>query len=186
MMNLKNKCAITVLLILAFSVISCFQNNNREKYEANNTPPANNAELKEALIHQNRQLIREEIEHIDAYADRHGLQLDTTSTGLRYLLIERTNGKKAKLLSDVTISYKAELLDGKFCYSSDSSGKASFILGQSNQPSGLQEGLLLLHEGEKAIMIIPSYLAYGVTGDGVCIPGSASILYTVKLEKVTY
>ena len=62
----------------------------------------------------------------------------------------------------------------------------SFILGQSNQPSGLQEGLLLMHEGEKAIMIIPSYLAYGVTGDGVCIPGSSSILYTVKLEKVVY
>lgn len=183
-MNLKINWTPIVFLSALF-LMACHQNTNREKYET--TPgPQNNEELREALIHQNRQLIREEIDHIDAYADRHGLELDTTSTGLRYLFIERSAGKQAKLMSDVTISYKAELLDGKFCYASDSTGKLSFILGQSNQPSGLQEGLLLMREGEKAMMIIPSYLAYGVTGDGVCIPGSTSILYTVKLEKVTY
>lgn len=164
--------------------VACHQNSNREKYAATTPSAAEKEELKEALIHQNRQLIREEIEHIDAYADRHGLSLDTTSTGLRYMMIERTNGKPVKLMNEVTISYKAELLDGKFCYSSDSTGSLSFVVGQSNQPSGLQEGLLLMKEGEKAFMIVPSYLAYGVTGDGVCVPGSSSVVYTVKLDKV--
>jgi hypothetical protein len=33
-------------------------------------------------------------------------------------------------------------------------------------------------------MIVPSYLAYGVSGDGQCIPGSSSIFYSVKVERV--
>ena len=100
-------------------------------------------------------------------------------------IIEKTNGRPARLMNDVTISYKAELLDGKFCYSSDSSGVLSFTLGQSTQPSGLQEGLLKMKEGERAIMIVPSFLAYGITGDAICIPGSSSIVYQLKLEKVS-
>jgi FKBP-type peptidyl-prolyl cis-trans isomerase FkpA len=172
------------ILLFAWVIIAgCHQGNNREKY----TPPApaSKEDLKEALIHQNRQLIREEMEHINAYEERHGLAMDTTSTGLHYLITEKTMGRKAGLMKDVTISYKAGLLDGSVCYSSDSAGLLTFTLGQSNQPSGLQEGLLLMREGEKAMMIVPSYLAYGVTGDGVCVPGSSSVIFHVKLEKVT-
>lgn len=173
-------CMLSVLVLLA---VACHQRENREKYAP--ASPVSREELKEALIHQNRQLIREEMELINAYEERLGLAMDTTSTGLHYMITERTVGKKAGLMKEVTISYTAGLLDGSRCYSSDSTGLLRFTLGQSNQPSGLQEGLLLMKEGEKAMMIVPSYLAYGVTGDGVCVPGSASVLFTVKLEKVS-
>ncbi len=145
----------------------------------------NSQELKESLIQQNRQLIAEEIEMIDAYVERHGLKLDTTSTGLRFKILEITEGREVRLMKDVTLSYTASLLNGDLCYSSDSSGQLTFTIGQSNQPGGLQEGVLKMKEGEKAIFIVPSYLAYGITGDGICIPGSSSILYRVKLEKVS-
>lgn len=184
-LHMKNRSLIKAgaCIFLYALTAGCHQGNNREKY----TPPApvSKEDLREALIHQNRQLIREEMESINAYEERHGLDMDTTSTGLHYLITEKTVGRKAGLMKDITISYKAGLLDGSVCYSSDSSGLLTFTLGQSNQPSGLQEGLLLMREGEKAMMIVPSYLAYGVTGDGVCVPGSASVIFHVKLEKVT-
>ena len=173
------------LLLMTMIVLSSCRQNTGNKEVPSAYQPAPKEELREALIHQNKQLIREEMELIDAYTERNGLDLDTTSTGLRIKIIEKTNGRPARLMNDVTISYKAELLDGKFCYSSDSSGVLSFTLGQSTQPSGLQEGLLKMKEGERAIMIVPSFLAYGITGDAICIPGSSSIVYQLKLEKVS-
>lgn len=165
------------------SVYSCGPSKTEKEKTVAQEP--NSQELKESLIQQNRQLIAEEIEMIDAYVERNGLKLDTTSTGLRYKILEKTKGREVRLMKDVTLSYNASLLNGDLCYSSDSSGQLSFTIGQSNQPSGLQEGVLKMKEGEKAIFIIPSYLAYGITGDGICIPGSSSILYRVKLEKVS-
>ena len=165
------------------SANSCGPSSTEREKVAPQQP--NSQELKESLIQQNRQLIAEEIEMIDAYVERHGLKLDTTSTGLRYKILEKTEGKEVRLMKDVTLSYTASLLNGDLCYSSDTSGQLSFTIGQSNQPSGLQEGILKMREGEKAIFIVPSYLGYGITGDGICIPGSSSIFYRVKLEKVS-
>ena len=141
--------------------------------------------FREALISQNRQLVLEEMRSIDAYASRLGLVMDTTSTGLRILVtVRKPGGKKTGLMRDVTITYTLKLTDGTLCASSDSSGPLTFTLGQSAEPSGLQEGLLKMREGEEAIMIVPSFLAFGITGDGHCIPGSSSIIYKVKIEKV--
>ncbi|MBK9637662.1 MAG: FKBP-type peptidyl-prolyl cis-trans isomerase [Bacteroidetes bacterium] len=178
-----NKPTNLLLLLIQLSIISCGPSTT-EREKVNSQQP-NSQDLKESLIQQNRQLIAEEIELIDAYVERHGLALDTTSTGLRYKIVEKTQGREVRLMKDVTISYTASLLNGDLCYSSDSSGQLSFTIGQSNQPSGLQEGILKMKEGEKAIFIVPSYLGYGITGDGICIPGSTSILYNVKLEKVS-
>lgn len=173
-----------LILIVALSCFVSCRPSSPDK-EKSAPDPQNTQEFKDALIEQNRQLISEEIELIDAYEERYGLNLDTTSTGLRYKILEKTNGREVRLMKDVTLSYTISLLDGNFCYSSDSSGLLSFTLGQANQPSGLQEGLLKMKEGERAIFIVPSYLGYGITGDGTCIPGSSSILYHIKLEKVS-
>ncbi|MBK7964225.1 MAG: FKBP-type peptidyl-prolyl cis-trans isomerase [Bacteroidetes bacterium] len=172
-----------ILLFASSSIISCRPSSEDQERSAQERP--NSRELNDALIQQNRQLIAEEIELIDAYVDRNGLVMDTTSTGLRYKILEKTNGREVRLMKDITLSYSVSLLNGNLCYSSDSSGFLSFTIGQSNQPSGLQEGLLKMKEGELAIFIVPSYLGYGITGDGICIPGSSSILYHVKLEKVS-
>jgi FKBP-type peptidyl-prolyl cis-trans isomerase len=179
---MKSHSAFILFLIIAFC-ISC---NNSHEGNSNKPKVQQNAqELKDALIAQNRQLISEEIELISAYEERYGLNMDTTSTGLRYKILKKTNGREVRLMKDVTFSYTVSLLNGDLCYSSDSSGVLKITIGQSNQPGGLQEGLLKMKEGEQAIFIVPSYLAYGITGDGICIPGSSSILYNVKIETVS-
>jgi len=45
----------------------------------------------------------------------------------------------------------------------------------------LEEGLLLLHQGDKAKFIIPSHLAYGLLGDQKQIPPGATLVYDVEL-----
>lgn len=173
--------------IMALALCMIFACESKRPMHVQGKAPAEKRmeEFREALISQNRQLIREEMLSISAYAIRKGMNMDSTSTGLRYLFIARNPaGKKTGLMKDVTIAYSMELLDGTPCYSSDSSGLLTFTLGQSNEPSGLQEGLLRMREGEEAVLIVPSFLAYGVTGDGNRVPGSSSIVYRLKLEKV--
>jgi len=172
------------ILFFCFLMVGMACQQKQHSKKETHSIDQNSTEFKERLIQQNRQLISEEIELIDAYIERYGLKMDTTSTGLRYKIENRTTGKEVRLMNDVSISYSVSLLNGSLCYSSDSSGLLTFTIGQSNQPSGLQEGLLKLREGESAMFIIPSYLAYGVSGDGICVPGSSSLLFKVKLEKI--
>ncbi|CAN5646230.1 hypothetical protein BH11BAC2_BH11BAC2_26570 [soil metagenome] len=142
------------------------------------------AQMKEDLINQNKKMIQVEMEQIDSYIDRNGLKMQTTETGLHYMIITEGKGPQPKIMTSVAINYRIQLLDGSYVYSSDSSGVLSLVVGQSSEPSGLQEGLLKLKEGSKALIIVPSYLAYGITGDGDRIGGSQSLIYQVELIKV--
>ena len=81
----------------------------------------------------------------------------------------------------MTLKYKIELLDGTYCYSSDSSGVLQIKIGQSDEPTGLQEVLQLIPRGSIAKVIIPSYLAYGLSGDGNKIGSGASLVYDIAI-----
>jgi len=55
---------------------------------------------------------------------------------------------------------------------------------KSSVETGLHEGVKLMHVGEKATMILPSHLAYGLIGDEKRIPPRASVLYELELLSV--
>ena len=84
----------------------------------------------------------------------------------------------------VTLAYDVSLLDGTHCYGSDSLGFKQFRVGQGGVESGLEEGILMLNKGSKAIFIMPPHLAHGLTGDGDQIPARSVIVYHVELIKV--
>ncbi|WP_240543597.1 FKBP-type peptidyl-prolyl cis-trans isomerase [Spirosoma foliorum] len=50
--------------------------------------------------------------------------------------------------------------------------------------AGVEEGLLLMHEGDKAILLMPSILAFGDVGssDGV-VPGNTPVRYDITLNR---
>jgi FKBP-type peptidyl-prolyl cis-trans isomerase len=176
---------IRSLLFFCLSItLLIFSACDGQQQPVNNQKMQDPSQLKEALINSNKQWMREEVERIDAYIERKEYSMKATPTGVRIMLISEGNGVKPKLLSDVNLKYNIELLDGSYLYSSDSSGVLTFTLGQSDEPSGLQEALLELKEGDKALVIVPSYLAYGLTGDGDKISGGQSLVYTLELLKV--
>ena len=83
-----------------------------------------------------------------------------------------------------TINYSISLLDGTECYNSDDSGPRQFKIGQGGVESGLEEGILFMHEGDKARFIMPPHLAHGLLGDNHKIPARAIIIYEVELIKL--
>ncbi len=128
----------------------------------------------------NRKLLRQEKREIDAYIKAKHWKMKESGTGLRYQIISKGNGEKAHMGQIAKIRYSVKLFDGQQIYS----GIKSFKIGYSGVESGLEEGILLLKKGDEAKFILPSHLAYGLSGDGDKIPPHTPIIYYVKLLKL--
>jgi FKBP-type peptidyl-prolyl cis-trans isomerase len=133
------------------------------------------------LLRVNRFLVKKDIELIRSYASRRGWEMEVSETGLFYEIYEHTEGKPAKKGMRVRIAYRVSLLDGTLCYSSDRDGEKIFVLGKSQEISGLEQGVEMMREGEKGRFIIPPHLAYGLLGDEKRIPARSIIVYEVEL-----
>ena len=59
-----------------------------------------------------------------------------------------------------------------------------FTVGVGQVIAGWDEGILLLHEGDKARLVIPSELAYDSRGAGGVIPPHAPRIVDVELVSV--
>jgi peptidylprolyl isomerase len=136
------------------------------KSDIEKKPPAPTVS-QEDLIRRQKEVTRIENEDIESYIRRRNLTMLSTETGLRYQITREGSGDRMAADGDkVRISYRIGLLDGSTVYSSDSTGNLEFVVGKSDFASGLQEGIRLMKTGDEAILIVPSHLAYGLTGDG--------------------
>jgi FKBP-type peptidyl-prolyl cis-trans isomerase FkpA len=137
--------------------------------------------FQDKLIEANKMYVKKESDEIDQYVAHRGWQMTTTGTGLRYMIIKKGTGKLADDAQRAMVNFKISLLDGTLCYSSDSTGAKEFLIGQDDVESGIHEGIKYMHVGDKAILILPSHLAHGLTGDAIKIPPHASIIYELEL-----
>lgn len=140
--------------------------------------------LKTPLINVNKQLVKSEDEQIHDFIKRYGWDMDETGTGLRYLVYKKGNGTKAETGKTAKINFEVKLITGDICYTSKDDGAKEFVIGKSNEISGLEEGILLMKEGDKAKFIIPSHLAFGLHGDEDKIPKRATLIYDVELLEI--
>lgn len=140
--------------------------------------------LKEKLVRANKEYYGNEDEAINDFVSRMGYNMQKTQRGVRYHIFNKNNGTLIKEKQKVEIKYVAKLLDGTLCYTSDSTGNLEFEIGKTDLPVGLQEGLLQMSKGEKAILVSPSNLGYGLTGDGAAIPSNAVLVYEVEVVEV--
>lgn len=141
---------------------------------------------KESLIKVNKGMMRGLSEDIQAYCDRHGYTMNMTSTGLRFMVYDSSGvGPHATTDDLVTVNYTVSLLNGDRIYSSDEEGALDLIIDRSEIATGFQEGLKHMSEGDKAIMIIPAHLAYGITGDGEKIGHYKAIVVDTELIKIS-
>ncbi|MBI2967344.1 MAG: FKBP-type peptidyl-prolyl cis-trans isomerase [Bacteroidetes bacterium] len=161
-----------ILIIVVF--LSC--TDSRDTVKKNQNPAA----LKEPLIKINKITTEDKSTEIERYIERHGLNMETSGTGLRFSILCVAQGKKPENGNFVKIRYSVSLLNGQLCYE----GTKEFTLGFSDIESGLTEGILLLHQGDKSKFILPPHLAHGVSGDNDCIPPNAVIMYDVELLEV--
>lgn len=106
----------------------------------------------------------------------------TTKTGLQYEELVAGKGERPKKESIVMIHYKGTLVDGT-PFDSTYERQTPAHLSMVNVIDGLQEGLMLMKEGEKARLVIPSDLAYG-NADVQAIPAGSTVVFEVELLKV--
>lgn len=171
---MKTLCKYLILMLLLVS-FSCD--------EKNPTPsqPITKGEMKSSMEKANRYLLNEEAEDIENYVKRHGLNMTTTGTGLRYQILKQGSEQKIEKGEVVTLEYELHSIAGDLIYSSENDGVKSFIVGEGTVESGLDEAMTYLHRGDVAKLIIPFHLGYGLHGDDNRIPEYATLVYTIKI-----
>jgi FKBP-type peptidyl-prolyl cis-trans isomerase len=162
-------------MLLLFSVFSC------EEKPQHQPAPISKSEMKNSMETANRYLLNEEEEDIANYIKRHGLEVTSTGTGLRYKILKQGSEKRIEKGEKVTLEYELGSIAGDLFYSSEKDGVKSFVVGEGGVESGLDEAMTYLHWGDQAKLIIPFHLAYGLHGDDNRIPEYATLVYTIKV-----
>ncbi len=142
-------------------------------------------EYKELQDQRAEEQVQKDAELIEKYLADSGIVAQSTPSGLRYVIIEEGTGQQAQPGDTVTVQYTGYLMDGtKFDSSYDRNKPFVFNLGRGMVIPGWDEGIALLKEGGKAILFIPSRLAYGDRGAGRVIPPNSVLKFEVELIKV--
>lgn len=171
---MKTLCKYLILMLLLVS-FSCDEKNPKP------SQPVTKGEMKSSMEKANRYLLNEEAEDIENYVKRHGLNMTTTGTGLRYQILKKGSEQKIEKGEVVTLEYELHSIAGDLIYSSENDGVKSFIVGEGTVESGLDEAMTYLHRGDVAKLIIPFHLGYGLHGDDNRIPEYATLVYTIKI-----
>src|SRR5690606_12903856 len=125
-------------------------------------------------------------------------QPEKTESGLQYVITEEGTGQKANVGDTVEVHYTGRLLNGKVFDTSvkEEAEKANIFnamrpyepmkiaVGEGSVIPGWDEGLVLLPQGSKATLIIPSNLAYGEQGAPGAIPPYSPLAFDVEIVDV--
>ena len=122
---------------------------------------------------------------LQEYIKKNNLSVQKTPSGVYYQVLKPGTGPKPNPGQTVSVNYNGTLLSGKLFDSSDKQGKPiDFPLGQGAVIPGWDEGIALLNKGSKAVLLIPSSLAYGTRGAGADIPANAPLRFEVELVDI--
>jgi FKBP-type peptidyl-prolyl cis-trans isomerase len=131
---------------------------------------------------------------IDAYLDtipEYVTIQDSDTESEMYLIMDyATDGQLIENDSAVSLAYKGQLLDGRVFDEAGSDEPLEFTMGNSEFITGWDLALTRLREGEKARLVIPYPLAYGILGEtdpgtGLrVIPPYETLLFEIEVLKV--
>ena len=167
-----------LLVIIALTLLwSC-----EEKPQEQQKIPV--GDMKSSMETANRYLLNEEEEDIANYIARHGLDMSSTGTGLRYQIIKQGSDQPIEVGQTISLDYELHSIAGDLIYSSANDGVKSFVVGSGTVESGLDEAMAYFHYGDYGKIIIPFHLAYGLHGDDNKIPEYATLVYTIKIKDI--
>ncbi len=115
------------------------------------------------------------------YLKENKISVKPTKSGLYF--VEKTKGAGPKVVAGqkVMVNYTGKLLDGKVFDSSEGRKPFEFVVGQQQVIPGWDEALLMMNKGTKAVIILPSALAYGENGAPDAIPPYSALVFDVEL-----
>jgi FKBP-type peptidyl-prolyl cis-trans isomerase len=175
------KVAVFLTLMVLISM-SC-----KPKYNRQVPPEQSKYPDQESIFRSNQKMIKENSQSILDKAVINGWDLTQTGTGVLYQKIGPSNRFKTDKIRPkdrVALSYRLNLLDGTECYNSKTKGLKEFFVDQSEAETGLHEVVKNLYPGDSALIIIPPYRGFGLSGDGDKIPPRAILVYHIRIESV--
>lgn len=108
-----------------------------------------------------------------------------TESGLKYLIIDKGDGLKVALNKEVAFHWTGYFRDGSSFGTSAGTEPFYFITGKGQVIKGAEEGLALMHVGDRYLFIMPPELAYGEKGAGETIPPNATLIFDYQVVSVT-
>ncbi len=148
--------------------MTAFQERRQAEAEAERT----------ALAQSNLEAGRAYMEDLSAKGE-----VQTTETGLQYIVVEAGEGDSPVAADSVEVHYEGRLIDGTVFDSSFERGQ-TVTFGLTQVIPGWTEGLQLMKPGAKFKFIIPPELGYGEGGAGQMIGPNATLLFDVELIAV--
>ncbi len=140
-----------------------------------------------------------DIAEIDAYLEKNNITAETSKSGMRYVIIEEGTGPKPQVGDQVKVNYTGNVLEGAYFDTSVEEkakefglhdprrpyGPFEFALGTGGVIYGWDEGIALLNQGSKAILYIPSPMAYGDQQRSEVIVANAILEFEVELVDIS-
>lgn len=167
-MNWKILCSFLIVLV----VFSC-------KEKPKEIP---DAIIKETLQQANKKIVSENKLLIDAYIKRRNWNADKTGTGLTYFIYQKNNKPRIKSNQSVSIKFSLQTLEGKVIFDKNQIQKVKFKVEKDNVESGIHEVIQKMGKGEKAFVILPPHLAFGLTGTEQ-IPPYSILVYDLEVQE---
>ena len=123
----------------------------------------------------------EELRFLAENMERSGVQV--TPSGLQYEVLWQGDGERPGRNSIVRVHYEGFLTDGTLFDSSLIHGE-SVMFALSEVIPGWAEGIMLMNEGSRHKLFIPSRLAYGSRGIPQFIPPYSTLIFYVELLEI--
>ena len=145
-----------------------FQNKQKEEAVKRQEEAARNKEEGEEFLAENK--------------SKDGVQ--TTESGLQYIVLKEGTGEKPTTASKVKVHYHGTLIDGTVFDSSVDRGEPTEF-GVTQVIKGWTEGLQLMKVGAKYKFFVPSNLAYGGNPrPGGVIKPNSTLIFDVELLEI--
>ncbi len=140
-------------------------------------------QLKESLIKEDFELDKQIIEEYIAKND--SLTFKNSENAFWWASVEKDESAKT-IDSTVQIDYTYSVYNFKDqeIYSKEDIGTQYAVIGKTRQIRALTEIFEELSEGEKAILLVPSFSAYGFSGDGNKIGPAQPIIIKLEIIKL--
>lgn len=169
-----------------YVIVPCmlFFNACGNETHINETILPENDNITAPAMEANQLISQHERELINEFVRRKQWDMTETGTGVRYGIYYSEDGVEIESGDIVELEYTLELIDGTPISKTDEGETETVLVDKDIVESGLHEALKHLHQGDKAKVIIPSHMAYGLTGDLDKIPGFSTLVYDLKIIDV--
>jgi FKBP-type peptidyl-prolyl cis-trans isomerase len=171
----KNGCKINLIFFTFLMLASC--------HEPAPQIPANKLKVSsqdEDMMLLNKEFAALENDEINQYIDSLDLDMKETGLGIRYRIVREGGGVMPEKGNTVTVNYSVRALNGDICERLSNITK-TITLGRGELERGIEESVYLLNVSAKGEFVIPSYLAFGVTGLKGCIPPWTAVICEMTL-----